>query len=495
MSKEDEILDRLRKLQMGDYLDMDEVEELEDNKQYLRAARTFYYGLLNEAKNLIMNPSPERIDEKIEYFKKKHEELEEKKKEKGFECDEFFEFWEVEDESKIILLMLFSKKGVGVSTANSTASGEQIIMALRLLTGEDVEDCRKRLTRSGELLGFDLIKEVFERERPYLPKHLRERRRRRERTSPEKMRYELSDWVIDGLYGEKQERTEHKGNGEKEEYEFLKKVDSDVELSQVVLPTDLKESILSLSEQQKNSEKFFDEWNLKSVIGERKGLNLLFSGFPGTGKTMLAKALANELDKELYQVSFGDMVDCYFGNTEKNASKLFDALNEDCILLIDEADAVLQRRSPSVSSCDRSENRVINIILQGMENHDGVIIFTTNIAIGLDRAIERRLDLKLEMPLPDAEAREKIWEYHIPEETPLCEDVCIGTLAEKYEFSGGHIRNSVLNAARKAMRKGRDHVEMEDFEEACEEELKGSKVMHSYLGILEEEPEDVRGYA
>jgi len=502
MSKRDdeEVLDLLKRLQIGDYLDMEEVDYFEDNKQCLRAARTFYSGVLKEAKFLVVNPSPRSMEDKRKDIREKYAEFvgkrkkgEEKNGEK-FDSTKFYDEKDLDEGDRCVLDLLLSKKGIGVMSHKFTVEGEVLIAALKLLLDMDAEDARKRLTRSSVLRENDMISVVNHRDRR-LPRKLRERRKHRR--AVEWVDFQVNDWVIDGLYGDYELETEEVEEKEPStENKILNKVEPDVELSDVVLQEDMKESVVSLVEQNRNRQKFMEDWNMKSIVGERKGLNLLLSGPPGTGKTMMAKGLAKELDKDLFVLSFSDVMNHWFGKTEKNAKKIFDILNDtDAVLLIDEADAILQRRSPSRTSCDRSENRVINILLQGMENHDGIIVFTTNIAIGLDRAMERRMDLKLELPVPSVEAREKIWEYHIPEELPLDENVDFGALAEEYEFCGGYIRNAVLNATRSAIRKGNDSVEMEDFLKGCEKEMKGKEVMNFYLKGEDDEEQDIRGYA
>lgn len=497
-----EVRELLKKLQLGDYLDPEDVDVLETNKEYLRAARTLFYEVLNESIAITENPSPQSIEERRNRWDKKIKLLAEKK-ERGevaskerFATTLFFERNKIEKEDEYIMMLLLSKRGVGVRVDKKEVSGEVLIMSLNLIAGIDCEDARRKLNRSSYLVKEGYIRPVSSRQ--HLPRHpLRDEitRRRSRGESVEETHFELSEFVVDALYGddtmEYDERVDDHGKHKNDK--LWENVEVDIDLEDVVLPHEHKESVMSLLEQHKNSDKFFDQWNLGSIMGKRKGLNLLLSGAPGTGKTMLAKAIASELNMELFMVSFSDLVDSFYGNTEKNAARVLDIVKEGKgILLLDEADAILQRRSPSYTSCDRSENRIVNIVLQGLENHDGIVIFTTNIAIGLDRAMDRRMDLKLELPLPDADARRKIWRYHLPEELPVADDVDLDTISAKYEFSGGHIRNAVLNAARRAIREKRESVNMEDILNACEQEIKGEKAMNYHSENLDEK--DIRGY-
>ncbi|MFO8110286.1 MAG: ATP-binding protein [Thermoplasmata archaeon] len=488
--KNAELYDMLKRIQVGDHLDMDEVELFESDKIFLKAARTFFLEVTLEAKFLSKNPSPRMVKERQNKCRSRLSELL-KKKEKGedkdkFPSTKFFESRELAREDVCILMLLLARRGVGLRLYSKRVPGEELILSLKLLLDVDPEDARMKLTRASRLIKDGYVHVISHRRRSIRSSY-------REVIEPhhsvEDMEYVIADWVVDSIYGGELAK---KKDTEKKEKRVVKEVKSEVEFSHVILPPRIKEPIMSLLEQYNNKEKFMNDWNMRSILGERKGLNLLLSGAPGTGKTMLAKALSNELDADLYILSFPDMVDCWYGNTEKNASMVFDSVGPGSILLIDEADAVLQRRSPSRYSCDRSENRIVNIFLQGLENHDGVMIFTTNVAVGLDRAMERRLDLKLELPIPDVGAREDIWRYHIPDELPLAEDVDISMLAEKYRFTGGQIRNAVVNAARHAMRSNSEEVKMEDFVTACQQEVEGSEVMDFYMGRKEEE--EVRGY-
>ncbi len=488
-----EMRDMLKRLQLGDYLRVEDVDLFQSDKEFLRASRSFFLEVSLEAKFLAKNPSLSRMEESNRKYAEgmkmlfdKKQEAEEEQGEK-FVSTEFFGSREIEEVDMIVIMLLMARRGLGASIYGKTMRGEEIILALKILKDMDAEDARMRLTGSSKLGKGGFLKVVGDRD-PRHPRGYLYRKRGDERGPVEEMCYVISEWVVDALYGE--EHTEEEQ--EEEEKDLVKEVQSDITLSDVVIPEEQRGSLMSVLEQYKNKDKFLDEWNMKAVLGERKGLNILLSGSPGTGKTMLANALSNELDVPLNVLSFADLVDCYFGNTEKNTAKIFDIVNGGGILLVDEADAVLQRRSQSMTSCDRSENRMINILLQGLEKHSGIIIFTTNLAKGLDRAMERRMDLKLELPVPDAEARKRIWEYHIPDELPMDEDVDIDKVAEEFQFTGGQIRNAVLNAARRALSRGSEVVELQDFNSACKEEIKGSSAMDFYLERDEEQK--IQGY-
>jgi len=486
-----DIIDIVKRAKMGKLLDIDDVEEIKDNKKYLRAVKTIYLDILNHASFLSRNFTNIDIDQKRKEIDKNLKILEDKSVEKrNFASEKLMDEYCSQEAEKHIIKLLYSKQGVGIRVYEPRVIGEELLIALKLVMDLDLEEGRKFLILSAALRKKGIII-------TYQNGHTRYGRDRRKNRDIESTQFKLNDWVIDMLHGHMDIEENIKENisrhrKERKENKIVEKIEPNVKFSDVVLPEEKKDTVKSFIEQNRNNDKFMKDWNMKSITGDRKGINILFSGPSGTGKTMLSKAIANEVEKDLYMVSFSDVVDCYYGNTESNVKKIFDVVEDNSIVLIDEADAILNRRSPAKDSVDKSENRMVNIILQQMEKHSGIIVFTTNIAIGLDRAINRRLDLKMELPTPEVSAREDIWRYHIPEELPIEEDVDVRELAEKYDFTGGQIRNAVLNAGRIAMRAGSEKATKKNFFEACNKESEGLEAMDY---VLEGKDDlDVRGY-
>lgn len=179
--------------------------------------------------------------------------------------------------------------------------------------------------------------------------------------------------------------------------------------------------------------------------GFRTGFSCLLYGAPGTGKTETVLQLARMTGRDIMQVNISRIKSCWVGESEKNIKSLFDAYrsrvnNDDItpILLFNEADAIINKRMEDVqSSANKMENAIQNIILQEMENFDGILIATTNLAQNMDKAFERRFLYKIKFERPTIEARMHIWHEMIPS---LCETDA-KTLAERYDFSGGQIEN------------------------------------------------------
>jgi hypothetical protein len=179
--------------------------------------------------------------------------------------------------------------------------------------------------------------------------------------------------------------------------------------------------------------------------GFRCGFTCLFYGAPGTGKTETVLQLARQTGRDIMQVNVSQIKSCWVGESEKNIKSLFDTYREKVkknettpILLFNEADAIINKRQEGAErAVDKMENSIQNIILQEMENLDGILIATTNLAQNMDKAFERRFLYKIKFEKPTLEARMHIWHEMIP----TLSDADTKLLAEKYDFSGGQIEN------------------------------------------------------
>ncbi len=250
-------------------------------------------------------------------------------------------------------------------------------------------------------------------------------------------------------------------------------------LERVVLPHETLEEIRSALILESNRGVLFDSWGLGDQMTKGKGVSMLFSGPPGTGKTLAAEAIAYELGRKLLCVAGSDLVCKWHGEEERNAAAVFRrAEKEDAVLFFDEADSFFYARHDVSHSTDVSDNRTVNIILTCLENHALPVILATNRADALEPALERRLSLKIHFTMPGPEERERIWRLHLPESMPLADDVDIRELAERYELAGGHIKNAVMAAARRAVARASDATQalitMQDLERSCREEHDGS---------------------
>ena len=220
--------------------------------------------------------------------------------------------------------------------------------------------------------------------------------------------------------------------------------------------------------------------------GLRTGFTCLFYGGPGTGKTETVYQIARESGRDLFVVDVSKIKSCWVGESEKNMKEVFDKYRETVksgrtipILLFNEADAVFGvRREGAESAVDKMENSIQNIILQEMEDLDGILIATTNLTSNLDKAFERRFLYKVRFEKPALEARKLIWKAMMPS---LSEEEAI-QLALDFHFSGGQIENIVRKREIKAII-GSEDPDFNDVRAFCEEESLGNNTSRKRIGF------------
>ena len=224
----------------------------------------------------------------------------------------------------------------------------------------------------------------------------------------------------------------------------------------IVLPPDQLAQLREICSQASLRHVVYGDWGFDRKLSLGKGLNILFAGPPGTGKTMAAEVIAKELGLDLYKIDLSQVVSKYIGETEKNLDRIFAAaVASNAILFFDEADALFGKRSEVKDSHDRYANIEIGYLLQKMEEHEGIAVLATNLRQNLDEAFVRRIQHIVEFPFPDAAHRQRIWEVMFPPETPLGEDVDFRSLARAVKLAGGNIKNIAVTAAFYAAADGR----------------------------------------
>ena len=216
----------------------------------------------------------------------------------------------------------------------------------------------------------------------------------------------------------------------------------------LVLPDEVAEQLHELASRARFRDVVLDTWGMGRTSIKGRGLTALFAGDSGTGKTMSAEVMANDLGLDLYVIDLSTVIDKYVGETEKNLDRIFtEADRVNGVLLFDEADAVFGKRSDVKDSHDRYANVEVAYLLQRMELFDGVAILTTNLRANLDEAFTRRLDAVVDFPVPDDDGRLNLWEKHLPPDVPRDDDLDLGFLSRQFKFSGGNIRNIALAGA------------------------------------------------
>ena len=235
---------------------------------------------------------------------------------------------------------------------------------------------------------------------------------------------------------------------------LAQRIDSSTGWGDLVLAEEPLQALRELAVQVRRRGKVHETWGFARKGTRGLGISALFAGVSGTGKTLAAEVLANELQLDLYRIDLAAVISKYIGETEKNLRRVFDAAEGGgVVLLFDEADALFGKRSEVKDSHDRYANVEISYLLQRMEAYQGLAILTTNMKSTLDSAFLRRLRSVVEFAFPGPEERAEIWRRVFPSETPT-RGLDVDKLA-RLNVAGGNIRSIALGAAFAAADEGR----------------------------------------
>jgi SpoVK/Ycf46/Vps4 family AAA+-type ATPase len=216
----------------------------------------------------------------------------------------------------------------------------------------------------------------------------------------------------------------------------------------LVLPADQIAQLKELCRQARLRHVVYGDWGFDRKLSLGKGLSALFSGPPGTGKTMAVEVIANDLGLELFKIDLSQVVSKYIGETEKNMDRLFnEARAGNVILFFDECDALFGKRTTVQDAHDRYANIEIAYLLQKLDEHDGLSILASNLRQNLDVAFTRRLTFIVEFPFPDEQSRLRIWQSIWPAEMPRSKDLDLEFMATQFKLPGGAVKNIAVAAA------------------------------------------------
>ncbi len=239
--------------------------------------------------------------------------------------------------------------------------------------------------------------------------------------------------------------------------ELAEPVRTTLDWRDVILSEEIMDRVIEFLNFARHRESVMADMGFGRKLAYGRGLSALFSGPPGTGKTMICSLLAKELGMELYRIDLSQVVNKYIGETEKNLGKVFDeASRGQVILLFDEADSIFAKRTEVKSSHDRYANLEVNYLLQRMEGHEGIVVMTTNSENSIDRAFLRRIRFRVRFPAPTQADRERLWRGMVPKEVLLGADVDFSVLAERFPMPGGNIMNALVRAATSATAGGQN---------------------------------------
>ena len=215
----------------------------------------------------------------------------------------------------------------------------------------------------------------------------------------------------------------------------------------LVLPQYEFDRVQMVAARYRNRDVVMDEWGFKPIPSA--GVVAMFTGPPGTGKTMSAEVIASDLKLDLFKVNLATMVSKFIGETEKNLEELFEAADTgNVVLLFDEADSIFGKRSEVSNSNDRYANLEVSYLLQRIERFDGLVILTTNLKSNVDAAFLRRINLTVDFQTPNLVERQRLWNHVIPEVAPRS-DLDLEFLS-RFKITGADIRSVALTAAFRA---------------------------------------------
>jgi ATPase family associated with various cellular activities (AAA) len=250
--------------------------------------------------------------------------------------------------------------------------------------------------------------------------------------------------------------------------ELAQQIPPSADWENLVLPDSQREILREVAAHVRQRVTVYQTWGFGAKNSRGLGISALFAGSSGTGKTLAAEVLAQELRLDLYRIDLSSVVSKYIGETEKNLRRVFDAAEYGgAILLFDEADALFGKRSEVKDARDRYANIEVSYLLQRMESYPGLAILTTNLKSAIDPAFLRRIRFVTQFPFPDATQRAEIWRRIFPLNTPTegLDFVKLGRL----NVAGGNIRNIALNGAFLAADRG-EPVQMKHLLRAAQTE-------------------------
>jgi len=216
----------------------------------------------------------------------------------------------------------------------------------------------------------------------------------------------------------------------------------------IVLPEDTLQWLREVLQYAQHRHQVVEDWGFERKQHNSKNLCVLFYGPSGTGKTMAASILANELNLSLYRIDLSSLVSKYIGDTEKRLAQLFDqaeAMN--IVLFFDEAEGLFSKRTDTKDAHDRYANLQTGYLLQRIETYPGIVILSTNLLKNMDPAFVRRFKFMIEYPFPGPAQRLQLWRHAFPATTPTADDLDFALLAERAALSGGNINNIAIAAA------------------------------------------------
>jgi len=214
----------------------------------------------------------------------------------------------------------------------------------------------------------------------------------------------------------------------------------------LVLPQDMHRQIMEVGTFFRLRRTVDHDWGF-GYLANGQGMNALFTGEPGTGKTLAAEVIAGALGVSLYKVDLARVVSKWVGETEKNLEAAFrEAEESQAVLFFDEAEALFGRRAEVQHGTDRYANLEVSYLLQRLENSLGLVILASNVKDQIDPAFTRRFQVVMHFAKPGPPERRRIWNIAFPKSAPVAKDVDLDVLA-RLSMTGAGIVSSARSAA------------------------------------------------
>lgn len=246
-------------------------------------------------------------------------------------------------------------------------------------------------------------------------------------------------------------------------------IETGLEWKDLILNEKTSRQIAEIETWLNHNDALLNDWGMKTRI--KPGFRVLFSGQPGTGKTLTASLLGKYTNRDVFRIDLSLVISKYIGETEKNLSKLFDrAENKDWILFFDEADALFGKRTGVRDAHDKYANQEVSYLLQRIESHAGLVILASNMKSNIDSAFTRRFNAIIEFENPSVEERLMLWKSNIPQGIKLQEQIKLEEIARKYEVNGANIVNIIHYACLKTIEQKSDTINYADLLKGIQKE-------------------------
>lgn len=248
------------------------------------------------------------------------------------------------------------------------------------------------------------------------------------------------------------------------------KISTRLSWNDLVLEASTLQQVEEMVSWQNHSQQVLNDWGLGKIV--KPGYRALFYGPSGTGKTLAATLMGNELGLDVFRIDLSQVVSKYIGETEKNLSNLFTkAENKNWILFFDEADALFGTRTGVRDAHDRYANQEVSYLLQRVEDYNGIVILASNLKSNIDKAFARRFQAMIEFKIPTPELRKRLWQNSFSQRTVLEDQAVLDEIARAYDISGGSIVNVVQYASLMAVKRNNNIILRSDIRTGVMREL------------------------